>query len=67
MTRNELLMLVQRIMDGADSEEEHDELIELLEKSVLHPRVLDLIYHPEREPTAGEVVDRALAYRPIVL
>lgn len=41
------------------------------ERSVLHPRALDLIYHWkdefDREPSPEDVVERALSYRPIEL
>lgn len=67
MTRDELIGLVEKIMAADCSETEHEALVELLEKSVLHPRVLDLIYHTKPELTAEEVVDQALAYRPIAL
>lgn len=69
LARGELVSLVQCIMDGEGTEEEHDALAETLERNVLHPRVLDLIYYPENkghgELTAEQVVEAALAYRPI--
>ncbi|MFD3656541.1 hypothetical protein [Streptomyces sp. NPDC058620] len=51
------------------TEEEVDRLVEILEASVPHPRVLNLIYHPDMEGftdglTAEEVVDTALSYTP---
>ncbi|MFK8910786.1 bacteriocin immunity protein [Streptomyces sp. YS-3] len=72
LTHSELVDLVQRIMDGEGTEEEHSALVETLERNVLHPRVSDLIYYPEnegyeRELTATQVVEAALAYRPIAL
>ncbi|MFE7779232.1 bacteriocin immunity protein [Streptomyces sp. NPDC057445] len=67
-TRDELIRLVERIMEFEGTEEEQDALIDKLEQSVAHPRVADLIFHPEGdEPTAEQVVDLALAYRPIEL
>lgn len=39
----------------------------MLKTSVLHPRITDLIYYNTPKLTAEEVVDRALAYRPIEL
>ncbi|MEU6987346.1 bacteriocin immunity protein [Streptomyces sp. NPDC046324] len=68
LTRDELILLVERIMEGEGSEEEHDALIAELKRNVRHPRVTDLIYYPENgEPTAEQVVDTALSYRPIEL
>ncbi|MFD9565104.1 bacteriocin immunity protein, partial [Streptomyces sp. NPDC059994] len=54
--------LVQRIMDGEGTEEEHSALVETLERNVLHPRVCDLIYYPEnegydRELTTDQVIE----------
>ncbi|MEW2032723.1 bacteriocin immunity protein [Streptomyces roseifaciens] len=67
MTRDELIQLVERVMAGEGTEREHDGLVDLLEESVRHPRVLDLIYYSDPPLTAEEVVDEALAYRPIEL
>ncbi|MYU09282.1 hypothetical protein GTZ78_00860 [Streptomyces sp. SID8361] len=67
MTRDELINLVERIMAGEGTESEHDGLVSLLERNVPHPRVLDLIYYSDPPLTAEEVVDKALAYRPIEL
>jgi Colicin immunity protein / pyocin immunity protein len=74
LTRDELIGLVERIMrvETADEDDE-DRLVDLFEESVVHPAASDLIFHPARyfgeghEPSAEEVVDAALAYRPIEL
>jgi hypothetical protein len=74
LTRDELIVLVERIMrvETADEDEE-DRLVELFDESVVHPAASDLIFYPARyfaeghEPSAEEVVDAALAYRPIEL
>lgn len=71
MSRAEAVALVQRIMD-ADyaSEEEADSRLEMLDRALACPTgyVSDLIFWPpERELSADEVVDQALAYRPIAL
>ncbi|WP_283809039.1 hypothetical protein [Tumebacillus amylolyticus] len=42
-------------------------MIELLERNVLHPEVSDLIFWDKRELKAEEIVDEALAYKPIIL
>lgn len=67
LSRSELIRLVERIMVGEGSEEEHDALIQELAENVRHPRVTDLIYYSEPELTAEQVVDAALAYRAIEL
>ena len=77
LSREELIVLVERIMrgDGA-TEEEGDRLVALFEESVVHPDALDLIFYPhehfgeeyrQRSPSAEQVVDAALAYKPIEL
>lgn len=47
------------------SEEEVDALIDLLEQNVIDPYVADYIFYEENTPE--EVVDKALAYKPIYL
>ncbi|GAA1719364.1 bacteriocin immunity protein [Streptomyces yatensis] len=66
MTRDELVDLVTRIMAGEGTEKKHDELVLKL-RHVPHPRVLDLIYYSDPPLPPTEVVDKALAYRPIAL
>ncbi|MFE9444816.1 hypothetical protein ACFYO2_38905 [Streptomyces sp. NPDC006602] len=65
-SREKLIHMVQQLID-ADLSEEEDRLVEDLKSSVLHPRITDLIYYNTPKLTAEEVVDRALAYRPIEL
>lgn len=67
LTRDELIAVVRKLMAAEGSEEELDELEELLEENVPHPEVSALIYYPDREMTAEEIVDKALNYRPIIL
>ncbi|WP_175609371.1 bacteriocin immunity protein [Streptacidiphilus griseoplanus] len=71
MSREEAVALVQRIMSGDyASEEEVDRVLEQLDSALRCPRgyVSALIFWPKRgEPSAAEVVDQALAYRPIAL
>ncbi|WP_206739470.1 e9imm peptide [Streptomyces sp. L2] len=71
MSRAEAVALVQRIMD-ADyaSDEEVDRGLDSLDRALACPAgyVGNLIFWPpERELSADEVVDQALAYRPIAL
>jgi hypothetical protein len=70
--RAELVRLVELLMSGQGTEEEQAEALRDLEGRVLHPRVSALIFWPKHEGfdhelTAQEVVDAALAYRPIEL
>ena len=65
MTREELIALVDKIMKCQGSEKEIDKMIELLEQNVTDPEVTDYIFYEENTPE--EVVDKALAYRPIIL
>ena len=74
LSREELVAIVQRILDGEGTEEEQDRLVRLFEESVTHPGASDQIFWPNRradgswpEPTAEEIVDAALAYKPIEL
>lgn len=65
MTREELISLVEKIMKCQGSEEEIDEMIMLLQKNVPDPEVTNYIFYEENTPV--EVVDKALAYKPILL
>ncbi|MGA5291587.1 bacteriocin immunity protein [Streptomyces pseudogriseolus] len=71
MSRAEAVALVQRIMD-ADyaSDDEVDGWLDRLDRALECPsgHVRDLIFWPpKRELSADEVVDQALAYRPVAL
>ena len=65
LTREELISLVEKIMKCQGSEEEIDEMIMLLQKNVPDPEVTNYIFYEEN--TSDEVVDKALAYKPILL
>jgi hypothetical protein len=65
MTRDELILLVDKIMKCQGNEKEIDEMIKLLEKNVIDPEVTNYIFYEENTPE--EVVDKALAYKPIIL
>lgn len=67
LSRAELVAIVERLMQGEDDDEETFRLLETLSRHALHPAVSDLIYWPEEDLTAEEIVERALAYRPIAL
>ena len=65
MTREELISLVDKIMQCQGTEKEIDAMIELLEKNVIDLYVTNYIFYEENTPE--EVVDKAMAYKPIVL
>lgn len=65
MTKPELIELVRRIMEAEGSEKELDEAINMLIQNTNDPNVVDLIFHNDLTPT--EVVEKALAYKPIIL
>ena len=67
LLRREMVELVERISAGAGTEAEQEEWLETLEANVPDPAVSDLIFWPERELTAEEIVDRALAYESVAL
>jgi Colicin immunity protein / pyocin immunity protein len=69
LSRDELVDLVGRLMRAEGGESDQDAWLDLIERSVPCPHVSDLIYWPPggRELRAEEIVDRALAYRPIEL
>jgi hypothetical protein len=66
ITRNELVEVVRHIVaDPTD-----DWYIEAFERNTVMPGASELIFHPPpelRDATAEEIVDAALAYRPIAL
>ena len=66
-SREGLIRMVRQLAEARLTEEEEDRLLEELRASVPHPRVSDLIFHADPPLTAEEVVDRALAHRPIEL
>jgi uncharacterized protein YukJ len=65
MTREELIALVDKIMKCQGSEKEIDKMIELLMQNVTDPEISNYIFYEENSPE--EVVDKALAYKPIIL
>ena len=70
MSRSEAVALVLRLMTGDyTSEAEADAWVEQLKRSLGCPHITDLIFYPEDggSPTAEDIVERALAYRPIAL
>ena len=67
LTREELTNLVNKIVECEGSEEEIDEMIEIVKRNVPHPEISDLIYWNEEELTPEQILDKALNYKPIEL
>jgi len=78
MTREELIELGNRIIAADGSEEEIQKLMELFDRNVPHPSGSNLFYWPDNfnsrtddisqyNPTAEEIVDKCLSYKPIIL
>lgn len=67
LSKMELVELVENIIRAEGTEEEIDEMINLLEKNVPHPEVSDLIFWNEKELTPVEIVEEALNYIAIIL
>ena len=65
--KTEMIALVQRIIDMRYTEEELDDLLDLLARSTGCAAVSDLIFWPERELSAAEIIDAAMACPPIAL
>lgn len=65
MTRDELTSIVRKIANAEGTEAEQDRLLDLLMQNVPDPNVADYIFYDELSPE--EIVDRALAYKPIQL
>ncbi|MFF0570571.1 hypothetical protein ACFYT7_23445 [Streptomyces sp. NPDC004041] len=67
MERDDLVRLTASIMEARGSEEEVDEMLDLLRENVPDPNVSDLIYYADPELTAEQVVDAAMEYKPFAL
>ncbi|MEN8928230.1 MAG: colicin immunity protein [Flavobacteriales bacterium] len=77
MNREELIILGQKIKSASGTEEQIDEWMELFTKNVPDPDGGSLFFYPKNynarrddislyNPTAEEVVDKALSYKPII-
>lgn len=66
-SKEDLIELVRKIINVEGTEEEIDNMIDILEQSVPHPEVSDLIFWNEIELTPEQVVEQALSYKPIQL
>ena len=69
MSRDEAVPLMQRLLDvDVADEAEGDDILEVLRRGLACPHISDYIYWDrDTESNAGQIVDRALAYKPIAL
>jgi hypothetical protein len=67
LTREELILLVQKICEtDYETEEEGNELIERLEKNVIHPSPLDVIRNNYPVLNFSQILDKIFSYQPII-
>ncbi|MFJ4337769.1 e9imm peptide [Streptomyces sp. NPDC088915] len=68
MTREEAILLVERLMNPETPEEESSQILAALERGLSCPRISDYVFwDPDTDLTPEKVVDRAVAYKPIAL
>jgi len=67
LSRNELIDLVEKIMEDQGNEQEIDQWLEIIDQNVPHPEISNLIFWNDKDCSAEEIVDTALAYQPILL
>lgn len=67
MNKDELIELVRKIIEVEGTEEEIDTYVDKVSKAVPHPEWMGLIYYDDRDLTPEQVVEEALAYKPIRL
>jgi len=75
LTREQLIELVEKIQQAAGTEDEIHGWLTQVEHNVPDPNVSNLIFYydngrmskADKNLSAEEVIDRALAYKPIIL
>ncbi|WP_067651612.1 bacteriocin immunity protein [Nocardia harenae] len=69
LDRGQMLELVTKLCEGRGTDEQHQEWLDTLEAGVADPQIGDYIFWDESDPplTPEQIVDKALAYRPIAL
>lgn len=67
LTRTEMIELIERLMRGEGDDDEAGAWIDALERAIPNPHVVNLIFYPQQTLTAEQILDKALAYRPIEL
>lgn len=67
LNREMLIKLVNDIIECNGTEEEIDNMINILESNIIDPEVTDLIFYSKDNLSAEEIVDKALSYKAIEL
>lgn len=68
LNRDQLVALVQRLLQAASpGDDECDQILATLQEHVSDPQISDYIFWPDWDMTAEDIIDRALAYQPIIL
>lgn len=65
LSREELIELVTKIIECEGTEEEIDNMIEIVEKNTSCPDLNDLIYWNNHNLTPEQIIDTAMNYKPI--
>ncbi|WP_260632559.1 hypothetical protein [Paenibacillus xylanexedens] len=62
-----LVELVRKLMDSEGTEAELDDMLTELQQQVPYAEISNLIFWDERDLTPEQIVEEALASRPIIL
>jgi len=62
-SKEQLVEVVDKLQRCEGTEKEQTVWLLLLDRTVPHPAISDLIYHSTDELTAAEIVEQALAYK----
>lgn len=65
LLKKEMIDIVQKILLGDEEEWLLDSYLDVLQYSITDPRLSDYIFWNEGEMTASEIIEKALAYKPI--
>ncbi|MBU7320486.1 e9imm peptide [Paenibacillus oleatilyticus] len=67
LSREELIELVEQVMQCSGEEWELDIWLNMITSSVADPGISNYIFWSDEDLSAEEIVDKALAYKPILL
>ncbi|GMX60533.1 hypothetical protein Elgi_06390 [Paenibacillus elgii] len=67
LSREELIELVEQVMQCSGEEWEMDIWLDMITSSVADPGISNYIFWSDEDLSAEEIVDKALAYKPILL
>lgn len=69
LSKDKLITLVNRLIDAYGTEDQLDNIESLLENELPDPNFVGYIYYPSNgiELSAEEIVEKAHAYKPIIL